>query len=479
MGRASIRGGLAVFAWFLLAGAEFLNSSWLAAVASLFLLLAAMYTLGGAALVRDLLPVWLFLWLLVPPPFGLDNTLVIILQTLTTRWSSSLLDFVRIQHVIAGHIMEVGGQRLFVEEACAGINSLFSILACTLFYVLFTRVPILRAAVLVLASIAWVLLANVARVFLIAYLSQRWNIQLAEGWRHEALGYLLFAVALGLIWSTNQLLLFLTPPRWSKNANAVEATVPPEEVAPPADKIAWTASIQQTWLNSWVAGAAFGLLLLGHFFLYGVPQTAFAGPGDVASGVAKLNEDSLPRELDGWKRDKMSADNRSVGNAYGQYSKFWTYRGDVQSAVVSFDYPFAAWHNLSECYYGQGWDLEPPTNHTSESPGPAHFCEQRMKKSGLRSGYLLYCQFDTTGQILTPPPRGVAAPFQRQESALRRLLAWNEPQSDVVRPTGSVYQFQVFVETYAPLTPPEQIKTRARFFHAYEEIRHQLFSKEE
>jgi exosortase len=461
---------LAASAWLALAGAELLNSSWLAAVAALVFALAVLYGLGGKALVRPMLPAWIFLWLLVPPPFGFDYSLILRLQTLTTRWSSTLLDLVGVFHGITGHVIEIGGQQLFVEEACAGINSLFSILACALFYVFYTRMRALRAVVILLASLLWVLLANVARVFLVAYLLKRWDVNLALGWRHDALGFALFGVALGLIWSSNRLILFLTP-FLNKRPDA-QATPSAPFPTVETEKPNWGAAWQRSWLNSWAAGAAFASLLVGHFCLYGITPAFASGPGEIAAAVHTLNEDSLPRELDGWRREKMSEETRSVTNAFGQYSKIWAYRGQLQNAVVSLDYPFASWHELTECYYGQGWQVETSTNLTApDSKGPTHYCELKMKKAGSRFGYLLFCQFDSAGQLLTPRDRdSVRASLQRQESALKRLLAWNNESDASVKQVGAVYQFQLFVETFAPLPPVDQAKTTGRFFAAYEQL---------
>ena len=186
--------GVMIWSWTLLAAAELLGSSWLSAVASLLMLLAAIYAVGGRVLFGQLLPAWLFLWLIVPPPFGLDQSLVLALQRLTTQWSSSVLDLFSIYHVVAGNVVEIGTRRFFVAEACAGINSLFSILACTIFHVLYSRPAVLRAILLILAAIAWVLLANVARVVLVVWFAKQSGIDLAMGWRHDLLGFSLFAL---------------------------------------------------------------------------------------------------------------------------------------------------------------------------------------------------------------------------------------------------------------------------------------------
>jgi exosortase len=473
-GSSAVTIGLLVFAWLLLATAELVNSSWLAAFTALVLVLTVLQTLG---LVRRLFVVWLYLWLLIPPPFGLDATLIMSLQTLTTRWSSLLLDMVGVQHVIAGHIIEVGEQRLFVAEACAGVNSLFSIIACTLFYIFLMRIHVIRACLLLLAAIGWVLVANMGRIFIIAYFRE---INLAEGWRHEALGFLLFAIALCLIVSTHRLLLFFTPFANTDAAAPQDATdlAPVPEVAP------WMTVLNQSRLNSWIVGAAFGLLLVIHFAAYGLPKDLVVSTDELArKNVDKLKEDSMPRDLavprdlPSWRREKWIEEQRDMSNAFGEFSKSWVYQGEGQHASISIDYPFPAWHELSQCYNGAGWELEGITNFDNPEPGlPPHHCEQKMKKSGLRWGCLYFCQIDSKGQVLTPPRRGaIVGTIYRQQSLLSKLLARDNPKMDVVQQVGAVYQFQMFVESFAPITPAEQEKMRRRFFEAYGDINKLVF----
>src|SRR5205823_3954299 len=112
---------------------------------------------GGRALVLALLPVWLFLWLAVPLPLGLDQNLITSLQPLTARGSSVLLDQLGVFHVRAGNVIEVPGKRLMVEDACSGIHSLFAVLACTSFFALWSGRPGPWALVLIGLSLGWVL----------------------------------------------------------------------------------------------------------------------------------------------------------------------------------------------------------------------------------------------------------------------------------------------------------------------------------
>src|SRR5262249_40581347 len=144
-GKAWLAAPALAVSWLLLAAGEALSSSWLGGVAALVMLAALSYALGGVPLCRRLWPAGLVLWAVVPPPLELDRDLILSLQSWTTRASSAVLDVFGVFHVMAGNVVEIDGRRLMVEDACSGINSLFSVLACTLFLVLLRRRPLLRS----------------------------------------------------------------------------------------------------------------------------------------------------------------------------------------------------------------------------------------------------------------------------------------------------------------------------------------------
>src|SRR5580698_4662602 len=125
--------------WALLGFAGLLNSYWLAGVATLTGLAAVIFAFGGRALFWRLAPVWLYLWLAMPLPLGQDNLLVRALQPTTTEASSRLLDLIGVPHVREGNLVTIPGKRLFVDESCSGIHSLYSALACTAFLAIWLR----------------------------------------------------------------------------------------------------------------------------------------------------------------------------------------------------------------------------------------------------------------------------------------------------------------------------------------------------
>jgi exosortase len=471
---------LLTFAWLLLTVSELLYSSWLGAVAALVTLTVVLFAVGGARLVRRLLPSLVLLGLIIPPPFELDRQLILALQSLTARWASAVLDFLGVYHLMAGNVVEIGGRRLLVEEACSGVNSLFSLLACSLFFVFLVRRPPVHAIFLLTATVGWVLVANVARVVTVAYGTTYWGVDLAEGWRHEALGAAVFGVALALVWSTDRFLLFLLSP----TASAV-----PRPASAVASSEGATAS-RKVPLAIWPVVAAYLLLLIAHFALYGgaVPE-AKATTGPIPAVVEKLDADSLSARFEHWQRLGFAADTRNPGSAFGEFSKTWSYQNGQNMAGFSLDYPFPSWHDLTRCYTGQGWTMDEQAVHKPApppNPPPAAgeggagadqdgYVAVRFTKPGFRSGYLLFCQFNKDGAPLDPRLGAAYLSVYRQEAALRHwwYRLQGAPDPTPAEPAPPVYQLQLFVESYTPLGVADRAAVEAFFLEGRRTLRDQ------
>ncbi|MEY4566978.1 MAG: hypothetical protein RLY14_1948, partial [Planctomycetota bacterium] len=65
----------------------------------------------------------------VPLPFNQDRKLVAELQNLSSKACSNALDGLRIPNLLQGNILQIEGHSLFVEEACSGVTSLYSLLS--------------------------------------------------------------------------------------------------------------------------------------------------------------------------------------------------------------------------------------------------------------------------------------------------------------------------------------------------------------
>jgi exosortase len=459
--------GLAV-AWGLLAVAEIFLSPALAAIAFLVLCAMLIHGVGGIPLCRTLLPAWAFLWITVRPPFGLDNLLVTALQGLASGCSSAILDTLGVLHLPDGNVVEISGRRLFVEEACAGVNSLFSVLACALFLVLWLRRPLLRALVLIAASIGWVVVSNVVRIVVIAVVFDRWGTDLSVGLKHDLLGFACFVLAVVLIWSTDRLLLFVLP----RAAAASPPPTSPVRPVPVMDALRGAAP-----LMSWPMAVAFGLLFLLHIATYGLAP-ADAAPVVLAS-VERLNRDSLPEQLAGWKQERFQTERRGTLNEYGEHSKIWIYNLEQRTASVSLDYPFPMFHVLDLCYINQGWAVERSRDvvGTIADGEPEFYTEVKLSKAGLRTGYLLYCECSQGGDFLEHEGNVLRSSWNRYEVAInswRQRFARPE-ESESLKARRPAYQFQVFVEGNRPMRADEKDAVQQLFFHAVRGLRKEIY----
>jgi exosortase len=185
---------------------------WLAGVSAVFVAGGLMLHFAGKASLRSLIPVWLLLWLVIPLPLGQDYRLIQDLQLVTAQLTSMVLDVFNVAHLLDGVVLVFPGKRLFVEQACSGIQSLFALLACTAVYVVWARRPLVPALLLLSSAVFWAVVANMVRVATVAFAFSANGMDLSAGWLHGLLGLVVFALALGLIASTDALLMFLIGP---------------------------------------------------------------------------------------------------------------------------------------------------------------------------------------------------------------------------------------------------------------------------
>src|SRR4051812_12435283 len=130
------------------------------------------------------------------------------MQQFAAQISSKLLDQMGVWHMRQGVVIATGAKLYEVEGACSGITSLLTTLACVLFYCLYYRIHWLRATLLTASSVFWVLINNITRIIIVAYSGAKWDIDLAHGLPHQIIGFVLFALTLVFLWSTDRLLMF-------------------------------------------------------------------------------------------------------------------------------------------------------------------------------------------------------------------------------------------------------------------------------
>jgi exosortase len=192
--------GLAVIAWAALQlyigtlGAEL----FLARTSFVISLIGTVLFLGGTEYLRIFgFPLFL-LFFMVPIPAIIYNQITFPLQLLASRVAEDTISLLGIPIIREGNVLELAQQKLNVVEACSGIRSLLTLTFLSLVYgYLWERRTWVRV-LLFLSTIPIAIMANAGRVTITGIVSQ-FKPELAEGFFHEAEGWVIFMVAFALM----------------------------------------------------------------------------------------------------------------------------------------------------------------------------------------------------------------------------------------------------------------------------------------
>jgi exosortase len=485
--------GLGGLAWISLMLGVAMYNPWASAVSALLAVGAVCVVVSRRRRVPYLWGLWAMLWLMIPLPLGFDQKLVFQLQLLSSRLSSQVLDVLGVSHLMSGNLLLLPDKQLFVDEACSGIVSVMSIVACAVIYGVWRNRPPLFIVVLAVCGVFWAVIMNTVRICAIAAVHQWWGVDWSAGAPHEILSLVIFLATFGALLSTERLLSGLLAPMetpyalyaggeltyggwiarawdWAIAVGAPEAAEPaeaptneqlnepvrpaPRRVAP-APPPGGSAEPLRGMTKALVsASAAFGLLAAGQF---GMMAWAAAHPVTAVPGVKRaveLAENSLPETLGGLKRTKFDTTHRERDDIFGEFSRTYVYSDEEGAAhQVSCDFPFSqGWHELTICYGGAGWRVAKRTTNTTASDtdgGEWTMAEAELERDDGARGYVVWSMFDENGEPVSPPLGAI-------RDQIWRLLVRRSPYV----PTRQMFQVQVFVTDEGEM--PEERKEAAR-----------------
>jgi exosortase len=142
----------------------------------------------------------LFLIFMVPLPGWVLDIVTIPLKIHVSDFVVALLYKAGLPIAQNGVILMIGPYELLVADACAGMNSIFSLSAISLFYI--SQVPnrsLWHKLVLIACVMPISFIANVVRVIALVLLTYYFGDAAGRGLSHESTGILLFSVALASI----------------------------------------------------------------------------------------------------------------------------------------------------------------------------------------------------------------------------------------------------------------------------------------
>lgn len=167
----------------------------LARTAFLVSLAGVILMLAGVQALRLLAFPLLLLCFMIPIPAIIYNQITFPLQLLASRLAESWLVLTGLPVLREGNILELPSRSLNVVEACSGVRSLLSLSFLSLVFAYFFDNKVWMRPVLLAASVPIAVAANAGRVALTGLVGE-WRPELAEGFFHEASGWIIFILAL-------------------------------------------------------------------------------------------------------------------------------------------------------------------------------------------------------------------------------------------------------------------------------------------
>lgn len=141
----------------------------------------------------------LILWFMIPLPAFLLFNLSAELQLLSSQLGVDLIRLFGISVFLEGNVIDLGGYKLQVAEACSGLRYLFPLMTLGFLMGYFYKGALWKRVLLFLSSVPITVLMNSIRVGTIGIMVEHWGISMAEGFLHEFQGWAVFMTSAGLM----------------------------------------------------------------------------------------------------------------------------------------------------------------------------------------------------------------------------------------------------------------------------------------
>jgi exosortase len=435
---------LLAVSWLLLAQSFLSNSPLLTLVSAILLVAAGFLQIDARWHLPYLWGIWALLWLVVRPPLNRDQLLIEWLQGKSSRLSSIFLDWGRVEHLMDGNVLILPEKQFFVDEACSGIVSVLSIIACSVIYGVWRNRAPVHVVLLALAGVGWATFMNVIRITTIAIVFDRWGLDWSTGMSHEILGLVVFTFIFLALVSTDYLLLAVLAPIKQRGGESVGQPIhfgrrvvdfwdwlgrfgAPRTTSSSGNELSeashgWKFSAQRS--PGLAPLAAFAALAAAQLTIPYWFQTPAVAKVNTIERALALDADVLPSALAGLQRAGFTEQERASDDIFGHHSRVYNFKDEQgNDYMVSCDFPFGPnWHDLTVCYRGIGWQLREQAVRPGgpEKEKPWSLVESGFAKPDGSAAWLVYSVFDEFGASIDPPTRSLFSEIWRSLEKKRR-----------------------------------------------------------
>jgi len=165
-------------------------------ILSLTGLFACIYGLHG---LRMVVVPFMFLFFMVPFPNFILNNLSSKLQLLSSWIGVEFIRACNIMVYLEGNVIDLGGYKLQVVDACSGLRYLFPLASLSFLCAYLFRGPLWQKLIIFLSSAPLTILMNSFRIGVIGVMVQYWGTDMAEGFLHDFEGWIIFMTCMVLL----------------------------------------------------------------------------------------------------------------------------------------------------------------------------------------------------------------------------------------------------------------------------------------
>ncbi|MCR4337392.1 MAG: exosortase/archaeosortase family protein, partial [Candidatus Omnitrophica bacterium] len=160
----------------------------------------------GARIFQKIIFPLFFLGFMVPLPLVVIIALSFQLKIFAAKIAATMLKLIGFYVQQEGSILKMRNAYVVVDDVCSGLRSLISLTALGSIFAYWLKGPMWKRLLLFATTIPIAVITNVCRVIILASISEIWGPEYAEGFVHDATGFLVFVLAFLMLYVVGRML---------------------------------------------------------------------------------------------------------------------------------------------------------------------------------------------------------------------------------------------------------------------------------
>jgi len=342
----------------------------------------------GTKATKVITPALIYLFFAVPLPHLVYTTLSQDLQLFSSTMGVWFLDLVGISVYQEGNIIDLGGYKLQVVEACSGLRYLFPLISFSYLMAYLLEDKAWKRLIVFLSAIPITVFMNSLRIGIIGVTVNWWGIEMAEGFIHEFEGWVVFMICVLILLGEVMLLLKVgTGGRFHY------------EVFGPAHGSLFSSQLELT--TPVIAATSMSAVLCVVFGMGIVNQREQVIPQHPPFST-------FPKTLESWNGKQLTLEpDVLVGLQLSDYV-LADYTSESEKSPVNFYIAYydtqrvgSATHSPSSCIPGGGWQIADRSVQTIALPDNKSVTVSRFLIKQANVTQLVYFWFDERGRDIT------------------------------------------------------------------------------